>query len=112
MILLRSTLDRLQEPGNIFMPPRRSLPGFDLQPVQLVGDPPQRLAALPEPVNPLQNGLFARFRFHVTFVGGLPETIRRVADELQLRLLVPHGVSGPLADSFSFPLTYANHDVK
>src|ERR1039457_5016684 len=88
MIRLRSTLRRLQKPGHVFVPPRRALPRPDVQPVQLLGDPPQRLAGLPQPLNPLQDGLLARLRLHVTFVGGLPETIWSVADEFQLRLLV------------------------
>src|ERR1017187_7741725 len=92
MIRLRSTLSRLQEPGNVLVPPRRPLPSPDLQPVQLVGDPPERLASLPEPVDSLQDRLLARLRFHMALVGGLPETIRRVADELQLRLLMAHRV--------------------
>src|ERR1035437_4771276 len=41
MIRLRSTLCRLQEPGHVLVPPRRTLPGPDLQPVQLVGDLPE-----------------------------------------------------------------------
>src|ERR1035441_10306481 len=32
------------------------------------------------------------------------ETVRRVADEFQLRLLVPHCVSRPLPDGFPLPL--------
>src|ERR1035437_1810803 len=104
MMRLRSTLRRLQEPCDIFVPPGTSLPGPDLQPVQLVGDPPQRFASLPEPVNPLQDGLFARLRFHVALVGGLPVAVRGVAPELQLRLLVAHRISRPLSDGFSFPL--------
>src|ERR1017187_7675421 len=105
MIRLRSTLCRLQEPGDVLVPPRRTLASPNLEPVQLVGDLPERFAASPQPVNPLQDSLFARLRFHVTFVGGLPETIRRVADEFQLRLLVPHRVPRPLADGFPLPLT-------
>src|ERR1017187_5164337 len=46
------TLRRLQKPGNVFVPPRRALAGPDVQPVQLLGDPPQRFAALSQPVNP------------------------------------------------------------
>ena len=53
MIRLRSTLRRLQEPSNVFVPPRRTLAGSDFQPIQLIGDPSQRLAALPEPLNAL-----------------------------------------------------------
>src|ERR1017187_2347578 len=105
MMRFRSMLRRLQQPGHVFVPPRRTLPGPDIQPVQLVRDPPQRFAALPQPVNPLQDRLLARLRLYVTFVGGLPETIRRVADEFQLRLLVPHRVPRPLADGFPLPLT-------
>src|ERR1017187_4348959 len=104
MMRLRSTLRRLQEPCDIFVPPGTSLTRPDLQPVQLVGDPPQRFASLPEPVNPLQDGLLARLRLHVALVGSLPETIRRIADEFQLRLLVPHGVPRPLADGLPLPL--------
>src|ERR1017187_5128883 len=44
MIRLRSTLSRLQEPGNVFVSPWRTLAGPDLQPVQLLGDLPERLA--------------------------------------------------------------------
>src|ERR1017187_6509615 len=112
MIRLRSTLCRLQEPGDVFVPPPRTLAGPDLQPVQLVGDLPQRLAGLPEPLNPLQDGLLARLRLHVAFVGGLPETVRRVADEFQLRLLVPHRIPRPLSDGLTLPLADRDHDVK
>ena len=84
MIVFKSTLRRLQEPCDIFVPPWRTLPGPDLQPVQLVGDLPERFAGLPEPVNPLQDGLLARLRFHMALVGGLPVAVRRVTDELQL----------------------------
>src|ERR1019366_4144401 len=94
------------------MPPRRTLPGPDLQPVQLVSDLPERLAALPEPVNPLQDGLLARLRLYVALVGGLPETIRRVADELQLRLLVPHRVPRPLSNGLTLPLADRDHDIE
>src|ERR1035441_9749395 len=112
MIRLRSTLSRLQEPGNVFVSPWRTLTGPDLHPVQLLGDLPERLAALPEPVNPLQDGLLARLRLHVALVGRLPETIRRVADELQLRLLVAHRVPRPLSDGLPLPLTDRDHDVQ
>ena len=87
MIRLRSTLRRLQEPGHVLVSPRRTLTGPNIQPVQLVGDLPERFAALPEPLNPLQDGLLARLRLYVALVGGLPETVRGVADELQLGLL-------------------------
>src|ERR1039458_6503391 len=100
----REALCRLQEPGHVFVSPWRTLPGPDLQPVQLLGDLPERFAALPQPVNPLQDGLLARFRFYVALVGGLPVAVRRVADEFQLRLLVPHCVSRPLPDGFPLPL--------
>src|ERR1035437_8905875 len=112
MMRLRSTLRRLQEPCDIFVPPGTSLTRPDLQPVQLVGDPPQRFASLPEPVNPLQDGLFARLRFHVALVGGLPVAIRRVAHEFQLRLLVAHRVPRPLSNGFPLPLADRDHDVK
>src|ERR1017187_10345919 len=98
MMRLRSILRRPEEPRNVLVPKRRPITGPDVQPVQLLGNPPERLARLPQPVNPFQDGLLARLRFHVAFVGGLPETIRRVADELQLRLLVPHGVPRPLSN--------------
>src|ERR1039457_5356241 len=75
-----NALRRLQQSRHVFVPPGRTLAGPDLQPVQLVGNPPERLAGLPEPLNPLQDGLLARLRFHVTLVGGLPETVRGVAD--------------------------------
>src|ERR1035441_9483174 len=104
MIRLRSTLSRLQEPGHVFVSPWRTLPGPDLQPVQLLGDLPERFAALPQPVNPLQDGLLARFRFYVALVGGLPETVGGVADELQFRLLVTHGVPGSLSNGLPLPL--------
>src|ERR1017187_995140 len=100
-----STLSHLQEPGNIFVPPPRTLAGPDLHPVQLLGYLPERFAALPEPLNPLQDGLLARLRLHVALVGGLPKAIRGVADELQLGLLVPHRVPRPLADGLPLPLT-------
>src|ERR1035437_6768196 len=76
------------------MPPPRTLAGPNLQPVQLVRDPPQRFAGLPEPMNPLQNCLLAWLRLHVTLVGGLPVAVRRIADELQLRFLVPPVAGG------------------
>src|SRR5450759_4501735 len=104
MIRLRSTLCRLQEPGHVLVPPWRALAGPNLHPVQLLGYLPERFAGLPEPVNPLQDGLLARLRFYVALIGCLPEAIRRVADELQLRLLVPHRVPRPLADGFPLPL--------
>src|ERR1017187_7431876 len=110
MMRLRSTLRRLQEPCDIFVPPGTSLTRPDLHPVQLVGDPPQRFAALPEPLNPLQDGLLARLRLHVTFVGSLPETVGRVSHELQLGLLVPHRVPCPLADGLPLPLANRHHD--
>src|ERR1035437_2433297 len=104
MIRLRSTLCRLQEPGDVFVPPPRTLAGPDLQPVQLTGDLPERLAALPEPVSPFQDRLLSRLRFHVALVGGLPEAIRGVAHEFQLRLFVPHGVPRPLPNRLPLPL--------
>src|ERR1019366_7080612 len=104
MIWWRPILRRLQKPGNVFVTPRRTLPGPDLQPVQLLGDPPQRFAAISQAVNPLQDGLLARFRLDVALVGGLPETIRCVADEFQLRLFMPHRVPRPLADGLTLPL--------
>src|ERR1019366_10751923 len=59
-----NALCRLQEPGNVFVPPRRALTGPDLQPVQLFGDLSERFATPPEAMNPLQDGLLARLRFH------------------------------------------------
>src|ERR1019366_8046618 len=112
MIRLRSTLCRLQEPGDVFVPPPRTLAGPDLQPVQLVGDLPQRLAGLPEPLNPLQDGLLARLRLHVAFVCGLPETVRRVADELQLRFLVPHRIPPSPSEGLTPPLADRDHHIQ
>src|ERR1039457_63962 len=74
MIRLRSILCRLQEPSNVFVPPPGTLAGPNVHPVQLVSDPPQRFARLPQPLNPLQDGLLARLGLHVALVGGLPET--------------------------------------
>src|ERR1035441_7503694 len=110
MMRLRSTLGSLQKAMDVLVPPGRPLPGPDLLPIQLVSDLPQRFAALPEPLNPLQDGLLARLRFHMALVGGLPETIRSVADELQLGLLVPHRVPRPLADGLPLPLADRDHD--
>src|ERR1039457_2975817 len=53
MIRLRSTLSRLQQPGDVFVTPRRTLASPNLQPVQLLGDLPERLAPFPQPLNPL-----------------------------------------------------------
>ena len=55
-------------------------------------------------VNPLQDRLLARLRLYVALVGGLPETVRRVAHEFQLRLLVAHRIPRPLSDGLSLPL--------
>src|ERR1035441_4475495 len=104
MMRLRSTLGSLQKAMDVLVPPGRPLPGPDLLPIQLVGDLPQRLAALPEPLNPLQYGLLARLGLHVAFVSGLAVAVRRIADEFQLRLLVPHRVPRPLSDGFPLPL--------
>src|ERR1019366_936409 len=41
MIVFKSTLRRPQEPGHVFVPPRRTLTGPNVQPVQLVGDLPE-----------------------------------------------------------------------
>src|ERR1017187_8448945 len=107
-----STLSHLQEPGNIFVPPPRTLAGPDLHPVQLLGYLPERFAALPESLNPIQDGLLAWLRLHMALVGGLPETVRGVADEFQFRLFMPHGVPRPLADGLTLPLADRDHDVQ
>src|ERR1019366_9277048 len=82
MMRLRSTLGSLQKAMDVLVPPGRPLPGPDLLPIQLVGDLPQRLAALPEPLNPLQDGLLARLGLHVAFVSGLAVAVRRIADRI------------------------------
>src|ERR1039457_5320779 len=89
MVRLRSTLRHLQESNNIFVAPRGALARQDAIAVEFVGDLPQRLAGFPQPLNPLQNRLLARLRFHMLAIRRQPEAIGRIADVLELRLLVP-----------------------
>src|SRR5262249_55497330 len=50
-------------------------------------------------------------RLWVRAVRAQPERIRDIPDALAVGLFVIHGVAGPLADGFAFPLRNRGHDI-